>query len=140
MDIEIVEFAIADYEAVLALWKSCEGIGLNDADSLEKTRQYLQRNAGMSFVAKSEGRLLGAVLAGHDGRRGYLHHLAVAASARRQGIGGRLVTESLEALKKTGIQKCHIFIFNSNTSGRAFWKSLGWVLREDIGIVSKDVV
>ena len=140
MSSEILEFTIADYEAAFALWESCEGIGLSDADSRDAIQRYLQRNPGLSFVAKRNGKLVGALLSGHDGRRGYMHHLAVNESARRQGVGGRLVGASLDALKKLGIQKCHIFIFRNNTEGLSFWKSLGWEQRGDIAIISKDIV
>lgn len=138
--IEILEFKITDYDAVFSLWQSCEGVALSEADSFENIQSYLRRNPGMSFVARADGTLVGALLAGHDGRRGYMHHLAVDAGTRRQGIGGRLVEACLEALKKSGMKRCHIFIFNTNVSGQAFWKRLGWDLRRDIGIISKDIV
>jgi putative acetyltransferase len=139
MSVEILEFTDADYDEVLALWQRSEGVGLSDADSRTNIERYLERNPGMSFVARSKSSLMGAVLAGHDGRRGYLHHLAVDASARRQGIGGRLVEASLAALKDAGMQKCHLFIFNKNESGLSFWKSEGWEQRGDICIVSKEI-
>jgi len=139
MCIEILVFSAADYDGALALWQRSKGIGLSEADSRENIETYLQRNPGMSFVARADGRLLGAVLSGHDGRRGYIHHLAVDASARRQGIGRRLIDASLAALKNAGIQKCHLFIFNKNESGLSFWKAQGWEQRCDICIVSKGI-
>jgi putative acetyltransferase len=139
MSIEILEFTAMDYEAALALWRSSEGIGLSEADLRESIQRYLQRNPGMSFVARSDDKLVGAVLAGHDGRRGYLHHLAVVASARRQGIGSRLVEASLAALKEAGIRKCHLFLFNKNETGLSFWKSQGWEQRTDLSIASKEI-
>jgi putative acetyltransferase len=139
MTIEILEFHAADYDAALVLWQRSEGIGLSEADSRENIERYLRRNPGMSFVAKSEGGLLGALLAGHDGRRGYIHHLAVEAFARRRGVGSRLVEAALAALKDAGIGKCHLFIFNQNESGLSFWKSQGWEQRGDISIVSKAI-
>jgi len=123
---------------VLSLWAGTEGIGLDDdVDSHEAISRYLKRNLGMSFVAFEEDKLIGAVLCGTDGRRGYLHHLAVAPSFRRQGIASALVEQVLATLKKTGIRKCHLFLFRTNESGRQFWEKIGWSVREDITIVSK---
>jgi len=128
------------YENVMTLWKESEGIGLSRADSKESIRFYLERNPNMSLVAKeSNGTLVGAVLCGHDGRRGYIHHLVVRSDYRRQGIGRKLVDECLSRLQAAGIQKCHLFIINDNLSGIAFWKSLGWIPRTDIGVISKDI-
>jgi len=93
----------------------------------------------MSFIAQAHGRPVGAVLAGHDGRRGYIHHCAVHPNCRRQGIGRQLVNRCLDALKDAGIQKCHIFIFNSNDDGIAFWKSMGWTTRTDISVLSRTI-
>ena len=140
MDISIQLFSTGSCDAVLALWKQCEGIGLHDdCDSREGIQVYLDRNPGMSFVAEAGGRLVGAVLAGHDGRRGYIHHLAVHPEYRRHGIGRQLVQHCLDALREIGISKCHIFIFNENTAGLAFWESVGWTARTDIRIVSRDI-
>ena len=129
------------YENVMTLWKESEGIGLSRADSKESIRFYLERNPNISLVAKdTNGTLLGAVLCGHDGRRGYIHHLVVRSDYRRQGIGRKLVEECLSRLQAAGIQKCHLFIINDNLSGIAFWKSLGWIPRTDIGVISKDIL
>ena len=139
MEISISQLGIDLYEDVLALWQQCEGVGLSDADSRESIRMYLDRNPGMSFVATADGRAVGAVLAGHDGRRGYIHHLAVHPDWRRQGIARRLVERSLAVLADAGIRKCHLFIFDDNADGIAFWKSLGWTHRSDIGVISKTI-
>ena len=139
MNIEISPFAIAAYDDVLALWEQCEGVGLSEADTRESIQAYLTRNPGMSFVATADGALIGAVLCGHDGRRGYLHHLAVLPQWRRRSLGRRLVQHCLGALKQARIQKCHIFIYNHNQSGIAFWKSVEWTPRGDISIISKDI-
>lgn len=138
MNITISLFDIELYESVLELWQQCEGVGLSSADSRDGIRAYLERNPGMSFVATADrGKVLGAVLGGHDGRRGYIHHLSVHPDCRRQGLAGRLVGKCVQAIKDEGIQKCHIFIFNENTNGIQFWKKIGWSLRSDIRVVSK---
>jgi N-acetylglutamate synthase len=130
---------MAAYEGVFALWQQCEGVGLSEADSRESVQAYLSRNPGMSFIATDDGAVVGAVLCGHDGRRGYLHHLAVHPQARRRSLGRRLVEQCLRALQQAGIEKSHIFIFNQNEGGIAFWKSVGWTPRSDISIMSKTI-
>jgi N-acetylglutamate synthase len=139
MQVHIVKFTIKDYKKVIALWQSCEGIGLSSADSKDCLHAYLKRNSGMSFVARYEKEVIGAVLCGHDGRRGYLHHLAVHPDYRNQGIGRALVEKCILALQSIGIQKCHLFIMNSNATGIRFWEKIGWSRRDDIGVVSKQI-
>ena len=133
----IQPFVLTDYANVHTLWEACEGIGLHDdVDSRDGIAHYLERNPGLSFVARDGDRIVGAVLAGHDGRRGYLHHLAVHPESRHQGLGRQLVAAALAALKAQGIAKCHIFVFRDNPTGRAFWESCGWHLRNDIDLLS----
>jgi putative acetyltransferase len=123
---------------VLALWRSCEGIGLNESDTREAIAAYLVRNPGLSLVATdADGVIVGAVLGGHDGRRGYLHHLAVASAHRGCGLGRALVDKTLTRLSQLGIQKCNIFLYANNAAGRAFWLREGWSLREDLVVVQK---
>ncbi|PVV83743.1 GNAT family N-acetyltransferase [Dehalogenimonas alkenigignens] len=126
----------AAYDQTIALWQACEGIGLSDADSRCGITKYLERNPGCSFGAWDGERLVGAILGGHDGRRGYIHHLAVHPDYRKRGIGRRLAEATLSALKAEGINKCHLFIFNDNAEGIGFWESLGWTLRKDISVIS----
>lgn len=135
----IAPFTLAAYDAVFALWQACEGVGLNEADSRENIAAYLERNAGMSFVALVEGSMVGAVLCGHDGRCGLIHHLAVRPDYRRRGLGRELAGRCLDALRDTGICRCHLFVFSHNAGAIAFWQSLGWIERTDIGVFSKDI-
>ena len=137
MEIRVSKFTIESYEKVLSLWEQCEGIGLSDSDSKENIQLYLDRNPGMSFIAELNNQLAGAVLAGHDGRRGYIHHLAVSPDYRKKGIGRLLVSRCLEELKNSGILKCHILMFNNNSIALKFWESIGWSYRNDICIISK---
>ena len=127
-----------DYEAVLSLWRSVPGIGLdNDCDSRRGIARYLRRNPGLSFVASVGGTIVAAVLSGHDGRRGYLHHLAVMPAYRRQGLGKALVSRCLRSLGKQRIPKCNIFLLRDNASGRSFWEHNGWNLRRDLSVFQK---
>ncbi len=128
--------SVQDYDAVVALWQACPGVGLSSADSQESIARYLARNPGLSFVAENEEQLMGAVLSGHDGRRGYVHHLAVHPAYRRQGMGRALGGRCLAALADAGIQKCHLYVFAANQGGVAFWQNTGWTLRDDLFMMS----
>ena len=139
MSVVIREMSIQDYGEVLALWRVSEGVGLSDADSEESIARYLDRNPGLSFVARDGEHLVGAVLCGHDGRRGYIHHLAVGKSHRRQGLGRALVERCLSALRRDGIGKCHIFVFADHQDTIAFWKSIGWTQRVELVMMSQYV-
>lgn len=130
-------FTMTEYADAIALWELSDGVGLSSADTPEAIQFYLERNPGMSFVAKDGSAVIGAVLSGHDGRRGYIHHLAVHPHYRRQGIGQQLIDHCLAALHTVGISKCHLFIFKENRSGIAFWQETGWSYREDIAVMSK---
>lgn len=132
----ISPMTMSDYAAAMALWSTTPGIGLSAADETENMRTYLLRNPGMSQCARSGDTLVGTVLAGHDGRRGYLHHLCVRDDYRGQGIGRRLVTRALEILRAHGMEKAHVFLFNDNETGRTFWERIGWTWRTDIAVVS----
>jgi ribosomal protein S18 acetylase RimI-like enzyme len=140
MGITVREFTMEDYEAAFALWGASEGIGLSEADTRENIALYLRRNPGQSFVAVEDGVLVGAVLCGNDGRRGFLHHLAVAPSSRRRGAGRALITRALDALAAQGMRKCHIFVISANEEGRRFWRRVGWEERTTLVVMSKDVV
>ena len=136
--IEIENFTIESYDAVFALWRQSEGVGLHDdCDSRAGIQSYLEHNPGMSFIARDGKAIVGAVLVGTDGRRGYIHHLAVHADYRRKGIGRDLVGRSIRVLKSAGVSKAHIFIFAENADGVAFWQAAGWSVRTDIRVMSK---
>ncbi len=139
MNYSITPFTLDDYAEAYALWQATPGIGLSAVDEPAPIAAYLKHNPGFSFVARTPERLVGAALCGTDGRRGYLHHLAVAADFRRQGAGLALVEHCLGSLKAAGIAKCHLFVFAGNTQGRAFWEQVGWRLRSDLVIMSKDL-
>jgi putative acetyltransferase len=138
-NIEIREFTMEDYDEALALWRASEGISISAADSRENIQRFLARNPGQSFVARANGRLIGAVLGGHDGRRGFLHHLAVARDARRAGVGNALVARALDGLRAQRITRCHIFVHQNNASATDFWERQGWRERTDLKLMSRDI-
>ncbi|AMV24920.1 Acetyltransferase YpeA [Gemmata sp. SH-PL17] len=126
-----------DIPAALALWQGLAGIGLRDADNPAALAKYLRRNPGCSFVALDKaGTLIGVSLAGHDGRRGYLHHVAVSESHRKQGLGRELVDRCAAALKAEGIEKINFWVKADNAAGLAFWNRIGGRERTDLVIVS----
>lgn len=127
-----------DCETALILWASYEGIGLSGADTRERIAAFLLQNPGLSLAAECDGRIVGTLLCGHDGRRGYIYHLAVAKGHRREGIAGALVRRCLESLRPLGIQKCHAFVYVENTDALRFWESVGWVERTELVVVSRD--
>lgn len=134
--ITIREMAISDYQAVTTLWAETENLSLRDADSRENIQAYLQRNKGLSFVAVDDTGLLGSVLVGTDGRRGYLQHLAVSERCRGQGIGKKLVHQATEALAAIGIAKTHLFVLSDNHSAQSFYEKLGWFPRDEVRMFS----
>ena len=124
---------ILDYDAVHQLWLDTPGMGLNDVDDAPVgIERFLNRNPHTCFVAVAQGRVIGAILAGHDGRRGYIYHTAVAARRRGQGVGRALVDAALSALKDEGICKAALVAFARNDGGNAFWAKCGFDARGDL--------
>ena len=113
---------IDDYDAVCACCMSCTGMGLNTIDdSRDGIAKYLARNPTTCFVDERDGRITGVIIAGHDGRRGYIYHTAVSPDHRHQGIGTALVEAALHALTDEGIAKVALVVFARNADGNAFW-------------------
>jgi ribosomal protein S18 acetylase RimI-like enzyme len=139
-DVTVKEMTIEDYDDVDALWRASPGVGLAGADSRPGVAAYLHENPGMSSVARDGDRLVGAVLCGHDGRRGYVSHLAVAAPHRRSGIGRELVERCLTKLADAGIDKCHVFVFSDNEDALEFWRGSGWTERTELVMLSRFTV
>jgi len=122
-----------DYDGVKALWMSIHGFGIRSIDdSREGVEFFLKRNPTTSVVAELDGRIVGAILCGHDGRRGTLYHVCVAEDFRRQGIGKAMVVFCMEALKKEHVNKVSLIAFKSNGIGNEFWHHEGWEERQDL--------
>jgi ribosomal protein S18 acetylase RimI-like enzyme len=120
------ELLISDYDEVIALWNEAEGVDISEGDSREEVRSYLARNAGLSRVACDGEHVVAAALCGHDGRRGWIYHLAVARTHRGRGIGRRIIGECLAGLRVAGIARAIILVAGDNPAGRAFWLGNGW--------------
>ncbi len=124
---------IDDYDALYALWMSSPNMGFNNLDdSREGIDKYLKRNPTTSFAAIIDGELAGAILAGHDGRRGFVHHTCVAARFQGRGVGSALVEKCMDALKAEGINKVALLVFKYNDAGNAFWEKQGFSVRGDL--------
>jgi ribosomal protein S18 acetylase RimI-like enzyme len=141
MAIKITKMTIKDYDEVFALWQNSEGVCLHDdSDSKKSIQKYLKRNPDLSFIVRDKNLLVRAILCGHDGRRGYLHHLAVAKSHRKKGLGKILVQKSLSKLLSVGIPRCHIFVLDENINAQKFWKKTGWLELKNLKIISKKLI
>lgn len=137
---QIRKMTIKDYEAVYGLWLSCKGMGLNTVDdSREGIERFLDRNPDTCFVAESDGSIVGAIIAGSDGRRGYIYHTAVSPNQRRQGIASKLVDTAMSALENIGITKAALVVFDRNADGNAFWERAGFTVREDLVYRNKSI-
>ena len=124
---------IADYDGVYDLWISTPGMGLNTTDdSREGIARYLRRNPTTCFVAEDAGRIVGVIIAGHDGRRGFIYHTAVRPECRKQGIATQLVEHAMAALDQEGIHKAALVVFERNALGNAFWERIGFEERTDL--------
>lgn len=124
---------ITDYEEVLKLWKETPTLIIQEfEDSKEQIGIFLKRNKGHSFVALEDGKIVGTILCGQDGRRGCIYHMCVEKNYRQRKIGTHLVENALNELKKENIRNVYLVAFQKNAIGNAFWSSLGWELRADI--------
>ena len=127
----------ADHAALFALWRSVPGIQLRAEDEYEPFCRYLERNPGLSLLVEAEGRPIASLLAGHDGRRGYLHHLVVAPAWRGRGLASALLAEVLARLAEQGVRKSHVFVLGVAPEALAFWRARGeWLARDDIEVFS----
>lgn len=133
---------IEDYDELFALWNSTEQSrrALNPVDdSPEGIARYLKRNPETCFAAVSDGKIIGVILAGHDGRRGIIHHMCVHPDFRRMGIAAHLVSLAEEALQKEGIQKVFGLVFVDNDGANAFWEDQGYSLRTNLNYRNKSL-
>ncbi len=132
-DYIIRSMEIEDYDKVKALWMTIHGFGIRSIDdSREGVERFLKRNPGISVVAELDGEVVGAILCGHDGRRGCLYHVCVREDHRRCGIGKAMVVHCMQALQKEQINKVSLIAFQVNDIGNAFWHEIGWTEREDL--------
>ena len=142
MNITTRLITISDYDSMLALWNSTEQSrrALNPVDdSREGIERYLKRNPGTCFGAFSDGKLVGVILSGHDGRRGIIHHMCVHPDYRRLKIASMLVKLAEEVLHDEGIQKIFGLVFKDNDVANAFWEKQGYSLRTNLNYRNKSL-
>ena len=140
MKMEIRLMRNTDYHMVYTLWMNTPNMGLNDLDdSKEGIEKYLKRNPSTCFVALDNGKIIGVILSGHDGRRGFIYHTTVLENYRKQGVGGKLVKEAVNALAQEGIHKVALVAFERNESGNAFWEHMGFESRTDLVYRNKNI-
>lgn len=133
INIVVREMQLGDYEGVYALWKTIKGFGIRSIDdSREGVERFIKRNPTTSIVAEADGKIVGAILCGHDGRRGCFYHVCVHEEYRKHGIGKQMAVEAMRALQREHINKVCLIAFKSNEVGNHFWKSVGWTFREDL--------
>ncbi|MFC3769953.1 GNAT family N-acetyltransferase [Paenibacillus sp. GCM10012303] len=137
---DIREMKLDDYEEAVGLWRQTEGLVLSEADSKANIRSFLDRNSGLSAVCVEGRRVVGTALCGHDGRRGFLYHVAVSEPYRGKGIAGRMVEHCLEGLRLAGVTKCHLFTVENNEIGNRYWSGTGWRRRDGILLYSRDLL
>jgi len=125
-NIKTREFSINDYDAALELWQRVEGLEIAEGDERESVASFLARNPGLSRVATDGTAIIGIALCGHDGRRGYIYHLAVDPAYQARGFGKRLMNECLEGLRRAGLKRALILVADDNPRGRKFWRRCGW--------------
>ena len=127
MSIQVTAMTAAHIDDARALWAEADGVEITDGDSPEEIARYLARNPGLSTVALNEsGQLVGAVLCGHDGRRGFVYHLAVAKNHRERGVGRAIMRRSVAALQREGLPRALLLVAADNEGGHAFWQREGW--------------
>lgn len=133
MKILVREMTLADYDGVYRLWMSIQGFGIRSIDdSREGVARFLKRNPTTSVVAEQNGRIVGSILCGHDGRTGFFYHVCVAKDYRQHGVGHRMAHFAMRALQAEGVNKVSLIAFKSNDVGNAFWRNVGWTERTDV--------
>ncbi len=122
-----------DYDGVRALWMKIKGFGIRSIDdSREGVERFLKRNPATSVVAIEDGKIVGSILCGHDGRRGCFYHVCVDEEYRMRGLGKSMVIKAMQALKEEKINKVSLIAFTKNDIGNVFWNEIGWTKREDL--------
>ncbi len=136
---KLSRLAPTDFESAVSFWRHAQGMGTSGIETAEALSSFLKRNPSLSFKITDRDEIVGTILCGHDGRRGYLHHLAIAAGYSNRNIGKTLIDRSLAGLNRLGIRRCHIFISAANKAGQEFWKSVDWNEQGDLTVFSHDI-
>ena len=133
----IEPFTSEHITAALELWTKTEHLSIRRGDTPEGVLAFLNHSPGCSFVAISNDQLIGAVLCGHDTRRGYIYHLTVIPSYQRRRIGTELLSAAMDGLAGCGIHKGWALVYGKNPYEDLFWARLGWERRKDLVVYSE---
>ena len=135
MDFKIRTMEETDYEKVYELWTTIHGFAMRSLDdSKEGVTRVLKRNQGLSVLAEADGKVVGSILVGHDGRRACFYHVCVKEEYRKHGIGKAMATEAMMRLKAEGINKVQLVAFKDNDLGNGFWQAEQWIMRDDLNV------
>jgi ribosomal protein S18 acetylase RimI-like enzyme len=140
MNFIIREMKISDHPELLSIWKSTDGLIIDEEDSYENMKIFLNRNTGLSHVAVADEKIVGTIKGAQDGRRGYISHMAVLHQYRGLGIAKALYMQTLDGLKEQGIWKCNLYVLNTNKEALDFWRHNGWKeLDENFKMLQKNM-
>jgi ribosomal protein S18 acetylase RimI-like enzyme len=126
MEYKVVAMNLNRFDELINFWKSIEGLYLSDDDSYENLSVFLKRNPKLNFVVLRGDSIIATIKCSHDGRRGYIHHLAVKEGFRKKGIARELVARCLNNLREKGIKEYRVFVVDSNQEAIRFWKHIGF--------------
>ena len=132
-------FRIDDYEAAVQLWSRVEGVEIAEGDLPEEIEQFLSQNRDLSRVAQDGDKIVGAVLCGHDGRRGYIYHLAVEPAYQQRGLARKLIAECLDGLRRAKLRRVLILVAADNPVGQTFWRRCGWEDVPEVNVMGIDL-
>jgi len=137
-ELRIREFKIEDYAAVRDLWGSA-GLEFRPGDELEDIRLKLQRDPDLFLVAEIDSGIVGSVIGGWDGRRGWIYHLAVRPEDQRRGVGVSLIRELEGRLVHKGAKRVNAQVHNENEKSLEFFKALGYERQTHLTVIGKQL-
>ncbi|MFX1456550.1 MAG: GNAT family N-acetyltransferase [Promethearchaeota archaeon] len=132
---KIETFSMEFYDDIIQLWEKA-GISVSSSDSKEEINRMLIKNPDLFLIGRIQGKIIAVVMGGFDGRRGYVHHLAVHPEYQKEGNGRKIMNKLIEIFRQKEIHKVHLFIEKTNKEVINFYKNLGWELRKDLTMMS----
>ena len=131
----IEKFSMKFYEEVVELWRK-SGISVGSTDTKEELERVVRLTPQLFLVGKIDEKIISVVIGGFDGRRGYLHHLAVDPAYQKKGYGKLMMDELMKKFRELGVHKVHLFIEKHNKTVVDFYRNLGWDIRDDLIMMS----
>ena len=135
---KIKKMDIKHYEEIITLWKNTEGVGLNEYDDSKKSiKKFIEKNPNTCFIAEINTEVIGTIMGGYDGRRGFIYHLMVKHEHRKHGIGKNLLEKVEIGLRREGVRRIYLVLIKENETGMRFWENNGYELRDFAELRSK---